>query len=48
MIVEMFNQIIVDDPTFEDAVKFPWVPSILGLDFLSRYKIVLQYIMLEK
>ena len=53
LIVEMFNQITVHNPTIntiEDARRVSWIPSILGLDFLSRYKLVLQgaYMILEK
>ena len=53
LIVEMFNQITVHNPTIntiEDARRVSWIPSILGLDFLSRYKFVLQgaYMILEK
>jgi hypothetical protein len=53
MIIEPFNQIYVHNPmimTSQDYDRIAWIPSTLGLDFLSRYRLTLQdtYCILEK
>jgi hypothetical protein len=53
LIIEHLNQLLVHNPDIisrEDYVKVSWIPSILRLDILNRYKLSTQdaYITLER
>lgn len=53
LITEMFPEMLLHNPTFTNPTEYKrimTIPSLLGLDFIGRYKLTLQgsYAILEK
>lgn len=53
LLIEHLNELLVHKPSImslEDYKKVSWIPSMLGLDILNRYKLTTQdaYITLER